>query len=468
MRRARGLAILPFGCGNFPVCQDGAEQAMTSENENRIAVDQLQIGVYVYLDVGWMNHPFSFNNFKIRSAEQLQTIRSLGLKQVRWDPARSDIKPLAVGAARAEAAGAEAALENSPAAPAEAAPVDARTQAAGEIAGMMQAKQQRILRLTEHREKIARVEQAFTSAASVIRGINKTIYSQPGKTLAEAGQLVGGIVDELLGAPELVIQVMAEKPGSEDVYFHSLNVSVLAMILGRELKMPAEIVRLIGIGALFHDIGLNEIPSKILGNTGTLTKPEREFREMHCQYGYDIGKKAGLPPAVLGIILQHHEHIDGTGYPKKLKGEGIDLLARLVAIVNAYDNLCNPVNVAQALTPHEALSSMFAQHRSRYDARLLQAFIRFMGVYPPGTVVGLSNDALGLVIKINTARPLKPTVIVYDVGIPRNEALILDLDEEHDINISRAIRPAQLPPAVFDYLSPRKRVSYYFDAGAGA
>lgn len=435
---------------------------MTAENENRISVEQLQIGVYVYLDVGWMNHPFSFNNFKIRSEEQLQTIRSLGLKQVRWDPARSDIKPLAKGAAPAET------VENPAIEAAEAALAEGVAPETGEIAGMMQAKQQRIQRLAEHREKIARVEQAFTSAANVIRGINKTIYSQPEKTLADAGQLIGGIVDELLAAPELVIQVMAEKPGNEDVYFHSLNVSVLSMILGRELKMPAEVVRLVGIGALFHDIGLNEIPSKILSNTGILTKPEREFREMHCQYGYDIGKKAGLPPAVLGIILQHHEYVDGTGYPKKLKGESIDLLARLVGIVNAYDNLCNPVNIAHALTPHEALSSMFAQHRSRYDARLLQAFIRFMGVYPPGTVVNLSNDALGLVIKINTARPLKPTVIVYDVGIPRNEAIILDLDEEQDINISRAIRPAQLPPAVFDYLSPRKRISYYFDAGSGA
>lgn len=467
---------------------------MSSDNDYSILVDQLQIGVYVYLDVGWMNHPFSFNNFKIRNEDQLRTIRSLGLKSVRWDPIRSDIKPLAKSAASgatrdvstppSAAAGAAATqtgpqptnaeLEGSgpePTAPPDAAEAEAthaatRSSAATEVAAMMAVKQQRIQRLVEHREKIARVEQAFISAANVIRSINKSIYSQPEKTLSEAGQLIGGIVEELLAAPELAIQVMAEKAGSEEVYFHSLNVSVLSMILGRELNMPAEIVKTIGVGALFHDIGLNDIPAKILHNPGTLTKAEREFREMHCQYGYDIGKKAGLPLAALNIIMQHHEHFDGSGYPKKLKGEAIDPLARLVAIINAYDNLCNPTNIANALTPHEALALMFSQHRSRYDARLLQAFIRFMGVYPPGTVVGLSNEALGLVIKINTARPLKPTVIVYDTGIPKGEAMILNLDEEHDINISRAIRPGQLPPAVFDYLGPRKRVSYYFDAGS--
>jgi HD-GYP domain-containing protein (c-di-GMP phosphodiesterase class II) len=245
-------------------------------------------------------------------------------------------------------------------------------------------------------------------------------------------------------------------------------VTVLAMILGRELRMPAELVRMIGIGALFHDIGLNEIPARILMSQGVLTKAERDFRELHCRYGFETGKKAGLPPAALNIILQHHEYFDGSGYPAKLKGEAIDLLARLVAVVNIYDNLCNPANVAQALTPHEALSQVFAQQRNHFDPRLLQAFIRFMGVYPPGTIVGLSNEVLGLVVKTNSARPLKPIVIVYDAEIPKQEAVILDLDEEPGINISRAIRPAQLPQAVFDYLSPRRRVSYYFDAeGAG-
>ena len=432
---------------------------MVQDKENVILVEQLQVGVYVYLDVGWMHHPFRFNNFKIRDEEQLATIRQLGLKTVRWDPARSDLKPLAkeeVAAAATPAAAQAPAPEAPPA-------VDPAT------AAIMAAKHARMRQLAEHREKIARTEQAFTKAANVVQGINKSIFSEPGNTLQLVGQLIGDMAAELLSAPELAIQVMGSKPASEDVYFHALNVSVLAMILGRELKMPAEVVRMIGMGALFHDIGLNEIPARISGSPGNLSKAEREFRELHCQYGFDIGKKVGLPPAALNIILQHHEHFDGSGYPRKLKGEAIDLLARTVAVVNAYDNLCNPANVAQALTPHEALSQIFAQQRNRFDPRLLQAFIRFMGVYPPGTVVGLSNEALGLVIKTSSARPLKPTVILYDADVPKNEAVMLDLNEEPDVNISRAIRPGQLPPAVFDYLSPRRRVSYYFDAeGANA
>ncbi len=434
---------------------------MTIEKENTISVDQLQVGVYVYLDVGWMHHPFSFNNFKIRDEDQLRTIRQLGLEYVRWDPARSDLKPLPKEAVTdPQGVTGKDDPEPVPETP-EMAEALAKKQAA------MAAKLERVERLNEHREKLAKVERAFLNAANVIRGINKTIYSQPEKTVSDAGQLVEQMVEVLLAAPELAIQVMAEKPG-EDVYFHSLNVSVLSMTLARELGLPAEIVQAIGVGAIFHDIGLSEVPAKILNNPGTLTKAEREFREQHCQYGLDMGKKMNLPSAVLKIIQQHHEFFDGTGYPRKLKGEAIDPLARLVALVNAYDNLCNPVNVAQAMTPHEALSHMFAQQRNRFDPRFLQAFIRFMGVYPPGSVVGLSNDAIGLVIKVNSSRPLRPTVIVYDAGIPKSEAIILDLEEEPDINISRAIKPAQLPTAVFEYLNPRRRVSYYFDAAGSA
>ncbi len=411
-----------------------------------ISVDQLQIGVYICLDLGWMNHPFSFNNFKIRNADQIKTLRELGLTAVRWDPERSDQKPLPRGTAAPAPVAAPAA------------PSDAENP-------VTIAKRARIERLRVQREKIARVEQAFTSAAAIVKSLGKDIYARPAETIAQADKLVGEVVDVLLAAPELAVQVMSGKAGSEELYFHSLNVSVLAMILARELKLPAEVVRIVGIGAMFHDVGLNEVPAKIINNPGPLTKAEREFRDLHCVYGLDIGTRAGLATPVLNIIHQHHEHFDGSGFPQRLKAEAIDLLARLVGVVNAYDNLCNPVNVALALTPHEALSQLFAQQRNHFDPKLLQAFIRFMGVYPPGTVVGLSNEALGLVIKVNSARPLRPTLIIYDPDVPKQEAIILDLEEEPDVNITRAIRPGNLPPPVLEYLSPRRRVSYFFDAG---
>ncbi len=439
------------------------------DQEHRILVDQLRIGVYVMLDVGWMHHPFSFNNFKIRDHEQLETIRQLGLKHVRWDPDRSDASPMAIEEAHHAGAGGKIDADGSGNdAQHDAKPRDEpATKVAPEVAAMLAAKEARGRRLAEHRRRIVAVERAFVVAAHAARDISKNIYSQPEKTFANASTLIEQMVESLLAAPELAIQVMPDRIGGEETYFHSLNVSVLAMTLAREMSVPAEIVRLAGLGALFHDIGLNEIPSRILLNPAPLTRAERDLREMHCEYGARIAREAGMPVNIVNIIFQHHELYDGGGYPRRLAGESIDALARLVGVVNAYDNLCNPVNAASALTPHEALSQMFAQQRRQFDPKILQTFIRFMGVYPPGTVVGLSNETIGLVIKVNAARPLRPTLIVYDPSVPRQDAILLDLEEESDANISRAIRPGALLPEVFDYLSPRRRVSYYFDAGAG-
>lgn len=432
---------------------------MTMEQEHIIAVEQLQVGIYVHLDLGWMSHPFSFNSFKIRSQDQIQTIRDTGLKTVRWNPERSDLRPLPV-----PAPGASPAAATTTTAPGTAATAETGATPVADPA-IMSAKQARIQRLAEHRQRIARVEKEFLNAARTVRSLEKTIFSMPDQALATASELVGQMVGTLLAAPDLAIHVMGDHSSVDEAYSHALNVSVLAMILARELNFPAEVVQVLGLGTLFHDVGLSQVPSKIVNKTEPLTKSEREFVEMHCQYGVEICKKAGLPAAALRIVQQHHELYDGSGYPGKLKGEAIDPLARVAALANAFDSLCNPPQAAQALTPHEALSQMFAQHRSRFDPKLLQLFIRFMGVYPAGTVVGLSNEMLGMVIAVNAGHPLKPTVVVYDPEVPRHEAIVLDLIEDEDVNICRAIRPQQLLPAVFDYLSPRRRVSYYFDAG---
>ena len=169
---------------------------------------------------------------------------------------------------------------------------------------------------------------------------------------------------------------------------------------------------------------------------------------------------------MLAIIFQHHEMADGSGYPLGLKLEKISQPARVVALINFYDNLCNPLDLAQAMTPHEALSFMFGQRRNKFDALVLQQMIRCLGVYPPGSIVTLSNNAIAMVMSVNPLKPLRPWVMLYDENVPKEEAILLDLEQEPEIIIAKALRPALLPPATYAYLSPRKRVTYYFDSSA--
>jgi len=416
------------------------------EGENFIAVDQLQPGIFVCLDLGWMEHPFSVSNFKIKSMEQINTIKGLNLTRVRYDPAKSDTRPLPIP------------VQASVAAAVEAAPI------VQEVNPAIEAKRQLLERLTQQREAIARVEKQFINAGNTVRNIARNIFSRPQETIKDAADLVEQMAESMLEDMDVTLHVMGDKVGSEEVYFHSLNVTVLCLMLAREMKLPQDQLKILGMGALFHDIGKTQIPDKITRKLDPLTKPEQSFLQQHCQFGLEIAKKAGLPPPVVEIVVQHHELYDGSGYPQKLRGEQISKLASILCIVNTYDNLCNHVNLANSLTPHEALSLMFAQQRSKYDTVPLGIFIRCMGVYPPGTVVKLSNDALAMVSMVNLARPLKPIVVVYDPQVPKERAIMLDLDKETDLNISKAIRPGLLPRNVYDYLSPRKRISYYFDS----
>ena len=120
------------------------------------------------------------------------------------------------------------------------------------------------------------------------------------------------------------------------------------------------------------------------------------------------------------------------------------------------------------MTPHQALSLMYAQQRARFDTAALTTFVRCMGIYPPGTVVVLSNESIGMVVSVNSTVPLKPTVLIYDPAVPRERAILVELESEPEVSISRALKPEQLPKPVYDYLAPRRRLTYYFDSESSA
>lgn len=412
-----------------------------------INADQLCVGLYVHLDRGWMEHSFTFSSFKIKDEKQLNRLLALGFPRLRYDPKRSDCRPLATAAPAA-----------APAVIAEPAPPP---PSAEELAAM-HAKQARIEQLKALRRNLVEVDKKFQQASNTVKNIGRNLRSQPHETLQQAEELVEQMVDAMLGENTVLMHALNSKAG-EDAYFHALNVTVLAIMLARILQFSREDTLQLGLGALLHDIGKLDIPSKILLKTEPLNKAELGLLHLHCEYGIKLATRMELSEAAQRIIREHHEYSDGSGYPRQLKGPQISPLSRVVCIVNHYDNLCNPPSLAEALTPHEALSKMFTQQRGHFDPEALKAFIRCLGVYPPGCIVQLSNEMIGLVLAVNPDKPLRPTIIVYDPEVPKEEAIIIDLERETELNISKSLRPGQLPQDIYNYLSPRQHVTYYFD-----
>ena len=405
-----------------------------------ISPEQLCVGLYVHLDLSWWEHNFAFSSFKIKDEGQLQALRDLGLAQLRYEPARSDCQPLALQPAEPQ----EQAEEPPKPSPEE------------------QARQARAAKLGALRKRLAEVDRTFVQASQRVKSLNQALRNQPEDAIKLAGEVVRELVEALLGEDGAALHSINGK-AADDAYFHPLNVTVLSVMLGRQLGYDSEACHSLGLGALLHDMGKLEVPSKVLLKAEPLTRPEQQLLQLHVDFGVRRGRELMLDDEVLRIIQEHHEYCDGSGYPKGLREAAIGRLSRVVSIVNAFDNLCNPLNLRDGLSPHEALALMFKQQRERFDEVALKAFIRCMGVYPPGSLVQLEDERYALVLAMHPSLPLKPTLILYEPSVPKAEALIINLEHEPRLTIARSLRPAQLPLEALEYLNPRQQLTYYVD-----
>lgn len=406
-----------------------------------IEVSRLHVGMYVHLDLGWMDHPFSLSSFRIRSQEQIDIIRSLGIERIRYSPDNSEPDPADIGA--------------------QAATVPGESGAAAETPEMAEKRRRHDL-LASQRASLQICERQFTDATRAYKQAVEMAYAQPEAAREASEKLIKGFLGEILGEEEACIRLLSEKSG-EKTSLHSLNVTIISLLLGKASGLDKPAMLDLGMGALLHDLGKIDLPDRLRWFDEHFTSAEQHIYREHVAHGIELGRKMNLSAGALLAIGQHHEHADGSGYPRRIQAEKMSPASRIVSLVNHYDNLCNPGNPALGITPHEALSLMFAQLKAKFHPTTMSLFIRMMGVYPPGSVVQLTDDRFALVVSVNSSRPLKPQVVIHDAHIPRDEALVVDLEQETGLGIRRSLRPLHLPKATFDYLSPRKRMCYFFE-----
>ncbi len=416
-----------------------------------IATADLRVGMFVHLDLGWMSHPFALSSFRIADAGQIATIRSLGLARVRWSPDKSD------GAASPEPATLPGA-----AAAAAAAPAASEPEARAASRPMLLERDTRREALAARQHALELCQRQYAEASQGWRQSVDQVRDDPQGAGQRMGALSRALLDKMLSSREICIRVLAETAG--DRASHALNVSVVALLLGKTCGLPETDLYDLGVGALSHDVGKLELPHRLHRADPDFTRAETALYRDHVAQGITHGKRMGLTPGALLVIAQHHEHCDGSGFPQGLDINRLTVAARLTALANRYDNLCHPAQTAHALTPHEALSRLFTQGKGHYDPSLLTSFVRMMGVYPPGSVVQLTDDRFAVVDSVNSSRPLKPRVLVHDPSVSRAEPVWLDLESEPALGIRRSLPAAQLPRAAQDVLRPAARMTWFFEA----
>ncbi len=417
--------------------------------KEKISVHQLQPGLYIELPLQWNEHPFLFARFKLKNSGEIKLIRQLGVEELWYYPEKSQTTPLEAPAPGAAVATPEPADDSS-------------------MQALWQEKKEHAESLQLRRKEIQHVERQYNEVVGNVKDLMSKMAGTPVQAMNEAGKVVGSIVATLQADKETLVHLMNANNLDESLYYHVLNVSVLSLLLAREMGITdTEQMMTLGLAALLHDIGQIKLPPQLVRKATPLTKPESDLYERHVRFAAEmIGQHAKLKltvkPVLLTVIEQHHVMLDGSGYPSNIVASKMLPLSKILATVNYYDKLCNHIDPKQSMTPHESLSLMFSKQVAKFDKTTLQTLVKLLGIYPPGTVVQLSDESIGIVISLNRKELLKPGVLIYSADIPKAEAVIVDLSQHTDLTIRKSLRPAQLSKEIFEYLNPRERVSYFF------
>ena len=416
-----------------------------------VDASQLRPGVHVRLPGPWLDHQFLFSSFVLENEDQVRQIASMKLPQLYCEVTRCKVPPLPKW---------QTTVQADPVNEAEKARLAALT------AKQVEQKQERIRVMNTMRERLDKTQKHYLGASKSVDSAIKSFDADPKESVRQINNVSEKSTAVLLSDVDSAIVLIAEKGHRDGSSAHALSVMTLALLLGKQARLPEEALRTLGVGALLHDIGKSAINISILRNTER-NKHEQAVYMTHCRIGYESALRVGnLSPPVLEAILHHHERIDGAGFPDHLAGDEIHLAARVIAIANRFDNLANPIDYRRAMSPSEALSTMWVKEKKSFDNMLLQLFVRAMGVYPPGSIVQLSDGRVGaVVVSAATEKPLCPQVMIYEPEVSRHQAIIIDLAKEPLLKIDRALRLQERPNDELDYLLPRRKMSWFHTEG---
>ncbi|WP_428943316.1 HD-GYP domain-containing protein [Pantoea sp. FN060301] len=356
-----------------------------------IPVAELRTGMYVHkLEVFWLKHERVHNDMLLTSQEQIQVITDSGLKEV-WIDLDKGLTPVCVEAA------------TRPALSIASAPVSLCQEVAQAQAICLNAKGQ--------------VMDMFSDA-------------RLGKTIDTISTLP--LVDEIGGSisrhPAALLSVVRLKTHDDYTYLHSVAVCALMISLARQLNLDEKLVRRAGTAGLLHDVGKAGIALEILNKPGKLTDDEFRVMKQHPALGEALLRKSGGDEDLLDVALHHHEKIDGSGYPHGLRGQAISLLSRMAAVCDVYDAVTSDRPYKNGWNPAYAMHQM-ASWEGHFDRQVFYAFVKAVGIYPPGSVVRLASGRIAVVAEPGEDSLLTPKVCVFWslAGNQRTRPEIVDL-----------------------------------------
>ena len=301
-------------------------------------------------------------------------------------------------------------------------------------------------KLSSFEKEIEHAGYVYQKTSNLIRSFMEDLTL--GITVLNAKAAVAECVDSILKAPDALLWMTKIKKSDSHTSQHSINVCIYAIALGRHLNLPVKELNNLGLCGLMHDLGKMSVPLAVLNKPGKLDPDELIIMQSHAKLGWKLLRSSShIYEGAIDVAHSHHERLDGNGYPRKLTAEKITPFTRIVTVVDVYDALTSDRVYHKGRTHLEAINIMNKMCGTHLDPDLTHKFIECLGIYPPGSIVEMSNGEIAIVVETNQKYRLKPKIILLldKHKKPRTERMIdlsnICLDKSRqDYRITKFVR----------------------------
>ena len=280
------------------------------------------------------------------------------------------------------------------------------------------------------RENLSKVSVFYDQFLKYVETVFSRYVTKNEILIKELSDRVKTLCDVILENKRYILRIVSRAtPSANYLVNHSVRSTVLAIVLGGQLKLPPHRLIELGVAALVHEIGMVRLPPQLYMAGRQLTDTERKSITAHPILGYNILKDKQFPLSICLAALEHHERMNGTGYPRALGGDKISLYARVIAVACSYDAVTSSRPYREAREGYAGMVDILKNDGKQYDDLVIKALVYSLSLYPIGSYVLLTNAKIGQVIDVNTDNPRYPVVLILGSRTPDGKETIIQTSE---------------------------------------